>query len=114
MEENRPREGRGGGDDGGGARQDERERGELVAWRWSDYTERKGTSGRNDWEKEERRMRKAALLGERRGRVKMAERERVKSDTSAYCEIPPFPCLADDHQMSVFLHTEFLHRIIPV
>jgi hypothetical protein len=51
-------------------------------------------------------MRKAALLGERRGRVKMAERERVKSDTSACCEIPPFPCLADDHQMSVFLHTE--------
>lgn len=52
--------------------------GGLVLGRWSDYEERKGTAGGTTGKK--RRMRKAALLGERRGRAKMAERERVKAD----------------------------------
>lgn len=56
--------------------------GELGAWRWSDYEKRKGTAGGTTGKKR-RRMRKAALLGERRGRAKMAERERVKADTRA-------------------------------
>jgi len=54
--------------------------GRARAWRWSDYEERKGTAGGTTGKKR-RRMRKAALLGERRGRAKMAERERVKLDT---------------------------------
>lgn len=56
--------------------------GGLVLGRWSDYEERKGTAGGTTGKKR-RRMRKAALLGERRGRAKMAERERVKPDTRA-------------------------------
>lgn len=51
--------------------------GRTRAWRWSDYEERKGTAGGTTGKKR-RRMRKAALLGERRGRAKMAVRERVK------------------------------------
>lgn len=56
--------------------------GRACAWRWSDYQERKGTAGGTTGKKR-RRMRKAAFLGERRGRAKMAERERVKPDTRA-------------------------------
>lgn len=51
--------------------------GRVRAWRWNDYEERKGTAGGTTGKKR-RRMRKAALLGERGGRVKMAERERVR------------------------------------
>lgn len=66
-------------------REEVREKGEedrrrrTRAWRWSDYEERKGTAGGTTGKKR-RWMRKAALLGERRGRVKMAVRERVKLD----------------------------------
>lgn len=62
--------------------------GRARAWRWSDYEERKGTAGGTTGKKR-RRMRKAALLGERRGRAKMAERERVKPDTRARDERDP-------------------------
>jgi len=54
--------------------------GRVRAWRWSDYEERKGTAGGTTGKKR-RRMRKAALLAECRGRAKMAERERVRADT---------------------------------
>lgn len=85
--ENRRTE-RGGGEEGiAGEREREREgfgEGEFHAWRWSDYEERKGTAGGTTGKKR-RRMRKAALLGERRrGRAKMAEREGEEKDQTRY------------------------------
>lgn len=66
----------------GEGRRGEDGRRRTRAWRWSDYEERKGTAGGTTGKKR-RWMRKAALLGERRGRVKMAVRERVKLDNRA-------------------------------
>lgn len=68
-----------------GEREREREvgEGEFCAWRWSDYEERKGTAGGTTGKKR-RRMRKAALLGERRGRVKMAERGKGSNSILIY------------------------------